>query len=134
MFKPTALLLAVGVAGLGVAFLLPGEDKRVPAVLGLAITLPPALFSMLAVGAVAKRWPQLGVTVIAAGSALRMVWAVVAVAVLGKKAELWETTSSALAAGTIAFYLLLLAAETVLLWGWLDGGTARSPGEEARRQ
>jgi hypothetical protein len=129
MFKPVIVLLAVAAAGLGSAFLLfPDTPTRTGAILGLAITLPPALFSMLAVVAVAKRWPQLGVTVIAAGSALRMGWAVVAVAVLGKKAEVWETTSSALAGGTTAFYLLLLAAECVLLWGWLDGRSARRPG------
>jgi hypothetical protein len=127
MLKPIAVLLAVGAVGLGGAVLFLGKADFVPAFLGLAITLPPALLSMLAVGAVAKRSPQLGITVILAGCGLRMGWAAVAVAALGKKAELWETTPQALANGTVAFYLLLLAAETALLWGMLNGGTAKPP-------
>jgi hypothetical protein len=127
MFKPTAVLLAVGAAGLGGALLFLGKDNFSPAILGVSITLPPALLSMLAVGVVAKRWPQLGVTFILSGCALRMGWATVAVAALAKKADLWETTPQALANGTVSFYLLLLVAETILLRGLLDGGTAKPP-------
>jgi len=134
MFKPLIVLLAVSGLGLGIAFLLPGEQNRVPAILGLAIVLPPAMFSMLAVGTIAKRWPQLGVTVIVAGTGLRLGWAVVAVAALGNKVERWNTTPEALANGTTAYYLLLLATETVLLWRMIDGGHARSSGSQTGRR
>ena len=124
MIRPLAILLAVSGLGLGGVFSLSGSEHRVPAALGMAIVLPPALFSMLAVLMVAKRWPQLGITVIVAGTLLRLGWAMVAVAALGKSAELRETTPSALAGWTTAFYLLLLATETALLWGNLNGGEA----------
>jgi len=132
MVKPLAVLLAVSGLAWGMVFLFAGREHHVPSILGMAIVLPPALFSMLAVLMVARKWPQLGVTVIGAGSALRMAWAVVAVAALSRNAELWETTASALAGWTTGFYLLLLTVETALLWGVLNGGNAPPPGTDAK--
>jgi hypothetical protein len=92
--------------------------------LALAIVLPPALMTMGFTAAVSRRWPQLGITTVLAGTGLRMLWALVLVARLGKNAERYGTTSTALAEWTTGFYLMTLLLETVLL-GWLLNASAK---------
>ena len=113
-------LTAVAVTSYGVALGVGGEPVVVPATLGLAITLPPTLATLLAVVRVSQWKPDAGPVIVLAGTFLRMVWAVGVVAVLQGRATAFGTTSTAIAQWTTGFYLLTLAAETALLWRLLS--------------
>jgi len=97
-----------------------GETSGSPAVLAFTIVLPPAVFSYLSIGLIAKRWPQVGITAIVAGTGLRMGWAFIAVAMLGERAAEFQTTATAIAEWTTGFYIVSLIIETALLWRKLN--------------
>lgn len=97
-----------------------GEPSATPATLGVAITLPPAVATLLAVVKVSRRWPEAGPAVVTAGTFFRMAAAVGFVAALGGRAEGLGTTSEALGQWTTGFYLLTLVLETALLYGLLS--------------
>ena len=97
-----------------------GETSGSPAVLAFAIVLPPAVLSYLSIGLIAKRWPQVGITAIVAGTGLRMGWAFIAVAMLGERAAEFQTTATAIAEWTTGFYIVSLIIETALLWRKLN--------------
>lgn len=102
--------------------LLFGDDgAKTAATLALAITLPPAVMTLLAVVKVSRWSAKAGPTSVLAGTFFRMVMAVGAVALLRERATEFGTTATALAQWTTAFYLLTLVLETGLLWGLLSG-------------
>ncbi len=107
-----------------------GGEAVTPAILAVAITLPPAVATLLAVVKVSRRWPHAGPTVVMAGTFFRMIAAVGFVAVLNDRATELGTTPTALAQWTTGFYLLTLVAETGLLYGMLSRpseGTGNEP-------
>ena len=114
------VLTSVAVAGYGAAIVARGESVVVPATLGLAITFPPTLITLIAVVRVAQWKPEAGPVMVLAATFLRMVWALGVVAVLQGRAVTFGTTSTAIAQWTTGFYLLTLATETALLWRLLS--------------
>jgi hypothetical protein len=95
----------------------------------LLVCLPPAVVTLAVVGRVARRWPEFGPVVIVAGTGLRLCWAVVAVALLGERAESWGTTRGRVAEWVTAFYLVTLAFETGLLVRRLSVRRPAPPGD-----
>ena len=84
--------------------------------LAVAITLPPAVATFLAVVRGCRLWPGAGPTIVMAGTFFRMMVAVAGVALLNDRAAEFGTTPTALARWTTGFYLLTLVIETVLLY------------------
>lgn len=120
-----ALLAAAALAGFGLGVLIWGAEAVVPAGLGLAITLPVAVVSLLLVAFVWRFRPVAGPAAVLAGTLLRMVWAVGLVAALRGRAAEFGTTPTALANWTTGLYVLTLAAETLLLCWLLADRPAR---------
>lgn len=89
---------------------------QVAATLAMLITLPPAVMTFVTIVAVSRRWPDSGPAVVLGGTLVRMLVAVVTVAVLGPYATEFRTNPDALRLWTTCFYLLTLALETGLLW------------------
>lgn len=112
----------------GAVLLSAGEVAKNAATLAVAITLPPAVTTMLAVVTVSRRWATAGPPIVMVGTFLRMGAAVGAVALLSDRAAEFGTTAAGLSEWTTGFYLLTLALETGLLW-WLLSGADRKPVE-----
>ena len=130
MLLPLLCLIGGTLAALAGVVVFVGGEAISPAVLAVAITLPPAVATFLAVVRVVRRWPLSGPAVVMVGTGFRMVVAVVFVALLRGKAAEFGTTPTALAQWTTGFYLLTLVAETVLLYRLLSGpseGKANEP-------
>jgi len=88
--------------------------------LAVAITLPPAVATFLAVVRGCRMWPGAGPTIVMAGTFFRMMAAVACVAILNDRAAEFGTTPTALARWTTGFYLLTLALETGFLYSTIS--------------
>jgi hypothetical protein len=114
-----ALLVATALMGYGVGLVIWGTGATVPASIGLAITLPTAVTTLVLIRAAGRLRPDAGPVAVMAGTFLRMIVAVGAVVALRNLAAGLGTTPDAIANWTVGFYVLTLAAETGLLW-WLS--------------
>jgi hypothetical protein len=121
VFTAIALLTAVPIIILGVGVAIVGESAKIPATIGLAITLPQSILTFLAVVRVSRWKPEAGPVVVLAGTSLRMVWAVGVIAFLQSRNEAFGSTMTLISQWTTGFYLLTLAFETGLLWKLLSG-------------
>ncbi len=91
--------------------------------LAVAITLPPAAATFLAVVRGCRMWPGAGPTIVMAGTFFRMMAAVAGVAILNDRAAEFGTTPTALARWTTGFYLLTLTIETGFLYSIISRPT-----------
>lgn len=80
------------------------------------ITLPPALLTLAGILLCHHLNSGLVVVVALGSTGLRLFWAMVANALLGKWAELTGTEKVILAEWTTGFYLFFLTAEVLILW------------------
>lgn len=119
LWTAVIILLAVALACYAVV-LAGGGEWIVPATLAVCITVPTTIATLIGVVKVSTARPTLGPVVALSATFVRMVWAVAVVAVLYSRATDFETTPTALARWTTAFYLLTLLVETVLLWRLLS--------------
>ena len=126
MVKLVLALAAGSSAAFAAAVLVAGRGTLHAAGLGLALTLPPAVATLVLAGWGARRWPEAGPTIVMLGTGLRMGWAVVAVSLLGPAVEKLGISRGSLAEWTCGFYLVTLALETALLWRRL-ARTGRPP-------
>lgn len=113
----------------------------VPAALGVAITLPPSVATLVGVVKVAAVKPDVVPIAALAATFLRMIWAIGVVALLQSRAVGFDTTAEAIAGWTTASYLFTLFVETALLWrmlarpgGVTDGATRPAVGSEDGRR
>ena len=106
----------------GVAFFV-APTASSAATLAVAITLPPAVATFLAVVKACRRWPTAGPTVVMIGTFFRMIVALAFVAALRGRTAEFGTTPDALAQWTTGFYLLTLILETGLLYSILSRPT-----------
>jgi len=123
MALPLLYLIGGTLVALVGVVVLAGSGTIPPACLAVAITLPPAVATFLAVARVVRRWPLAGPAVVMLGSGFRMLVTVAFVVLLRKRAVEFGTTPTALAQWTTGFYLLTLTLETGLLSGVLMRAT-----------
>ena len=127
MLTPLLLLIGGTLASFAAVLVFCGREAISPATLAVAITLPPAVATFLAVARACQRWPAAGPTVVMIGTFFRMVVAVGFVAVLRERAAEFGTTPTALAEWTTGFYLITLTAETALLFRLLSRPEPAAP-------
>ena len=129
------VLPLVAFAGFAAALVFGGGPVAVPAALALAITLPLAIATLVFTGLFCRIRPNLGPIAVLAGTFLRMIWSLGAVALLRSRAVEFGTTPDAIAQWTAGFYVLTLAVETLLLWGILSNASrAKSPPVDGQNQ
>ena len=128
VFAPAFILLLTGFGGFAAAVALGGNAVAAPAALGLGITLPLALATLIAAIRICSVRPEIGPLIIMGATFLRMIWAFGAVALLHSHTAEFGTTPTDLAQWTTGFYLLTLAVETLILWRILSNASrVKSP-------
>jgi len=123
MVFPLSCLIGGTLVALAAVAAFRGSEAITPACLAVAITLPPAVATLLAVIRVVRQWPLAGPAVVMLGTGFRMLVTVAFLVLLRGRAAEFGTTPTALGQWTTGFYLLTLTLETGLLSGVL-GRTA----------
>ncbi len=135
MLIPAGILLLATLGGCAAALVFGGEAVVTPVLIGLFVTLPLALATLVGSIWICQLKPEFGPAVILGATFLRMVWSVGAVAWLQNQAEELGTTPTALARWTAAFYIGTLVVEALLLWAILTKASrVKSPPSDAPSQ
>lgn len=132
MAVPLLILTGGTLLAFGAVAVFADESAKNAAKLAVAVTLPAAAVTLMAVLRVWRLKPEVGPAVVMAGTFIRMAVAVGAVVLLSDRATEFGTTADDLRLWATVFYLLTLMIETGLLYIFvlrLEPGTNAVVGE-----